>query len=219
MLPGDGRAPEHPDFPAAEDKGGEVRTLEDRSYNSQLGSASTGLLQEEETFGEPAGESHPSVPADGRSTVGLQEEGPSTDALKQPESEVVDEDVLIGPGEAAEEESQLGKGPQREEDWEKEDQGMKEQKQEDQGLKEKEDQGLKDQEQEDQGLEEQQKQEPEKQEQEDQEQEGQGLKDQKPEKQEEKEQEKKELETQELEDQEHKKQEPEEQRIEQDINE
>lgn len=143
-IPGDGGGPEHPDFPAAEDKG-EVLQLEGHGYRGQPGSAANGLQPDEETFGEPAGESHPSVSADGRSSESLQEEGRGTDASDQPEPEE-------GEGITQPELSQLGKGPQSEEGQEKEDQ-EKENQEKDQ---EQEDQELEDQKQEEQELKNQQ---------------------------------------------------------------
>lgn len=137
-LPGDGRGPEHPDFPAAEDKG-EVLQLEGHSYRGQPGSAANGLQRDEKTFGEPAGESHPSVPADGRSSESLQEEGQGTDASDQPEPEVVE-------GITQPELSQPDKRPQSEEDQEQEDKKQEDQELEDQ---KQEDQQQEDQQQED----------------------------------------------------------------------
>ncbi|TWW60198.1 Heat shock protein beta-1 [Takifugu flavidus] len=224
MVPRNGRAPDHPDFPAAQDKG-EVLPLEDRRYNSQCGNAAMGLQQKEEA--EPAGGSHLSGSTDGRSTESRQEE-PGTDALKQPGPEVVDEDVPAGLREAKEgmtqpEVSQLGKeakskegqelkdqeiqdqGPevQKPEDLEPEDQELEDQEPEDQ---KSEDRESKEQASEVQGLEDQQlkqqepgDQEPKHQELEDQEPKHQELEDQKPKDQEPKDQE---LEDQEPKDQE-----------------
>lgn len=143
-VPRNGTAPDHPDFPAAQDKG-EVLPLEDRCYDSQRGNTAMGLQQKEET--EPAGGSHVSVSTDGRSTESQQEE-PGTAALKQPGPEVVDGDVPADFREAREgmtqpEVSQLGKEAkskegQEQEDQEPEDQELADQKLEDQKSQDRE---------------------------------------------------------------------------------
>lgn len=130
------RAPEAPDFPSAEEV--EESPLGVRGDQAHPGSATAGLQQheerreeEEETHEKPAGESHPSAPADGEGTEGLQDsskhqegpgsqESPDADTSKQPEHKepAVDGEiqVMAGSGEAAEEiaqpeESELGKSP------------------------------------------------------------------------------------------------------------
>lgn len=131
------RAPETPDFPSAEDEGAES-PLEVHSDQAHPGSTTAGFQQheerrelEEETHVKPAGESHPSVPADGKGTDSPQDsfkhqdtlesqESPHTDMSKQPEHKepAVDGEiqVMAGSGEAAEEITQpedpeLGKSP------------------------------------------------------------------------------------------------------------
>lgn len=131
------RTPETPDFPSAEDEG-EESPLEVHGDQAHPGSTTAGLQQheerreqEEETHEKPAGESHPSVPADGKGTDSLQDsskhqetlesqESPDTDMSKQPEHKEPAADgeiqVMAGSGEAAEEITQLedpelGKSP------------------------------------------------------------------------------------------------------------
>ncbi|XP_035514179.1 heat shock protein 67B1 [Morone saxatilis] len=135
--PDSSRATEAPDFPSAEDKGEET-PLEVHDDQAHPGSATAGLQQheerreqEEETHEKPAGESHPSVLADGEGTESLQDsskhqetlesqESSDTDMSKQPEHKepAVDGEiqVMAGSGEAAEaitqpEEPELGKSP------------------------------------------------------------------------------------------------------------
>lgn len=129
------RAPEAPCFLSAEDDG-EESPLEVHGDPAQSGSATAGLQQheerreqEEETHEKPAGESHPSVLADGEGPESLQDsskhheaqESPDTDMSKQPEHKEPAMDgeiqVMSGSGEAAEEEithpeePELGKSP------------------------------------------------------------------------------------------------------------
>ncbi|XP_010731308.3 heat shock protein 67B1 [Larimichthys crocea] len=128
-------APETADFPSAGD-GGEESPLEVHDDQAQPDSTTAELQQheerrEEETHEEPAGESNPSLPADGEGTESLQDssehqetmesqESPDTDTSKQPEHKepAVDEEiqVMADSGQAAEEiaqpaEPELGKSP------------------------------------------------------------------------------------------------------------
>lgn len=128
-------AAETADFPSAED-GGEESPLEVQDDQAQPDSTTAELQQheerrEEETHEEPAGESNPSVPADGEGTESRQDssehqetvesqESPDTDTSKQPEHKepAVDEEiqVMADSGQAAEEiaqpaEPELGKSP------------------------------------------------------------------------------------------------------------
>nr|XP_046242335.1 heat shock protein beta-1 [Scatophagus argus] len=124
----DSGATEDPEFPSAEYKT-EKPPLEVHGDQAHPGSTTAGLQQheerreqEEETRDKPAGESHPSVSADGDGTESLQDssmhqetlqsqESPDTQTSKELEHNepVVDggiQQVMTGSGEAAEEVSQ-----------------------------------------------------------------------------------------------------------------
>lgn len=126
-----------PEFPSAEDHG-EDSPLEVHHDQAHPGSSTAGLQQheerreqEEETHEKPAGESHPSVSADGQGAESCQDssehhealksqEAPDTDTFQEPEHKEPAPDgeiqVLADSGEAAEEiaqpeEPKLGKSP------------------------------------------------------------------------------------------------------------
>merc|ERR1712002_1160286 len=134
------RAPEAPEFLSAEDHG-EESPLEVHGDQAHPGSSTAGLQQheerreqEEETHEKPAGESHPSAPADGEGIESRPDsaehhealetqESLDTDTSQQPEHRepAVDGEiqVIAGSGEAAEEitqpeEPELGKSPSSE---------------------------------------------------------------------------------------------------------
>ncbi|XP_071339836.1 uncharacterized protein [Trachinotus anak] len=134
--PDSSTAPEAPVSQSAEDHG-EEPLLEVHGDQAHPGSATAGLQQHEERREEeedihekPAGESHPSAPADdGKGTESLQDSSephespenqasPDTDMSKQPEQEepAVDVEIQAGSVEAAEEitqpeEPEVGKSP------------------------------------------------------------------------------------------------------------